>query len=689
MLSVAESVEPFSESDYSAVHPMDSSRLLMSLLSLLQSSESDLPGSGVLLSRSVLQKLLSAMHYRDPGTLRHVQRVAVLAVGIASRLGWEPHELRALEVASLLHDLGKLGIPDHILRKPGKLSPDEAEYIVVHHRTAEGLLQACRVHPTILEVITQSHGWDDRGQPSASTSTNVGARILAVADAFDSLTTRQAYRPPYSIPKSLEILHKQSGRQFDRNIVAALARFLETRGSSTETEIPQLKENSLGAEVLIDPHTRNAAVRLCQIFNYLYLLETLYEAYCIVDDQRRVVLWNRGAARLFGQTAVARLGRQWDPRHVSNAPDSDDAVARAFHSGQPYCQPLTITDAQGNFREINFQALPITAPDGSVAGVAELFCDQNSSRQHRGQFRSLQMAAARDPLTTAFNRGELERQLSQLHDAWQANSKLTYCVIFFDLDHFKAINDSYSHSVGDRALVDVVRVVQDELYSGEIIGRYGGEEFVILCPETPLGAAADRAERLRRIIQSSRIADRDDLHVTASFGVAQAEPGDGLETILKRADEALYEAKRGGRNLVCSRTTQAPKRHREDSGETRARQWHFGAEIVACVAADMLPFKLKGFVEEHSARLVLVTPQQVVLTIGSSGLLGGWGRVSDRQPVRLTLDIEEMASSQVSGTRRIRLVTSVEPIGRPTNEKVFRARAFRVVEVLRSYLIAD
>jgi diguanylate cyclase (GGDEF)-like protein len=688
MLSAVASVEPFSESEFSAVHPMDSSRMLMSLLSLVQSAESEFSERGGLISRSALRDLLSAVHYRDAGTLTHVQRVAVLAVGIASRLGWEPDELRILEIAGLLHDLGKLGIPDHILRKPGKLSPDEAEYIAVHQRTAEGLLQACRVHSTILEVITQSHGWDDRGQPSASASTNLGARILAVADAYDSLTTRQVYRPAYSHPEALKSLHKQSGRQFDRNVVAALARYLESPEAIGTGNVPP-EGHSLEIDASIDAPTRTAAVRLCQIFNYLYLLETLYEAYYVVDSQRRVVLWNSGAVRLFGHPAATRLGRHWDPRLISNAPNSDDAVARVFHTGGPYCQSLTITDTHGNFREIDRQAVPITAPNGSVAGVVELFCDRNSSKQHHGQFRKLQLAASRDPLTTAFNRGELERQLSQLHDAWQANSKLTFCVIFFDLDHFKAINDNYSHSVGDRVLVDVVRLVQDELYSGEIIGRYGGEEFVILCPETPLGAAADRADRLRRMIHSARVADRDDLHVTASFGVAQAEPEDDLETILKRADDALYEAKRGGRNQVCTRTTQPPPRQREQPRKKQGRHWHYETEIVTCVAADMLPFKLRGFVEEHSARLELVTPQQVVLTIGSAGLLGGWGRDSERQPVRLTFDIEEPASAHVSGTRRIRLATRITPIGRPGNETLFRRRAHRVVQLLRSYLIAD
>ena len=135
-------------------------------------------------------------------------------------------------------------------------------------------------------------------------------------------------------------------------------------------------------------------------------------------------------------------------------------------------------------------------------------------------------------------------------------------VIFCDLDKFKSINDNHGHLVGDRVLSTLGGCLRQEL-RGEIdwIARYGGEEFVVILPETPLAAALEIAERLRLRVEQDvtlPLADGLQLRVTASFGVAQQQDQESMESLLNRADEWLYVAKKAGRNLVLPQRAATP-----------------------------------------------------------------------------------------------------------------------------------
>lgn len=122
-----------------------------------------------------------------------------------------------------------------------------------------------------------------------------------------------------------------------------------------------------------------------------------------------------------------------------------------------------------------------------------------------------------------------------------------FSVVLFDIDHFKHINDTHGHPVGDQVLQRVAEVIEEELRAGDEVGRFGGEEFIVLAFDTESDTAAALAERLRDALD----ADESPLpHVTASFGVASHRAGDNLDALVERADKALYQAKQGGRNRV-------------------------------------------------------------------------------------------------------------------------------------------
>jgi len=152
-----------------------------------------------------------------------------------------------------------------------------------------------------------------------------------------------------------------------------------------------------------------------------------------------------------------------------------------------------------------------------------------------------------DTLTGIYNRRYLENKLEEYVKLAQRHDR-PLSLIMFDIDFFKHINDSFGHDVGDKVLKAIAKVVSENIRNTDIFSRYGGEEFIIIAPETTKEDAKILAEKLRSLIENLYL--EDGIHITCSFGVAALEKHDTKETLLKRVDDALYEAKRTGRNKV-------------------------------------------------------------------------------------------------------------------------------------------
>lgn len=152
-----------------------------------------------------------------------------------------------------------------------------------------------------------------------------------------------------------------------------------------------------------------------------------------------------------------------------------------------------------------------------------------------------------DPLTSIPNRRKFDEVLE-----YEMNRETRYknelSLIFCDLDYFKKINDQYGHKIGDDVLKAFARVVSENIRKTDVIARWGGEEFAILLPETSIMVAARTAEKLRRETEQCGFPHVG--HITASFGVTQYIEGDSEASLINRADDALYKAKKNGRNRV-------------------------------------------------------------------------------------------------------------------------------------------
>lgn len=162
----------------------------------------------------------------------------------------------------------------------------------------------------------------------------------------------------------------------------------------------------------------------------------------------------------------------------------------------------------------------------------------------------LKEISAKDHLTGIFNRRYITERLDAEIKLLRRTKNRTFSLIMYDIDHFKNINDTYGHDVGDEVLKNVTSIVRDRIRKSDIHGRWGGEEFLLILPETSLLKASYLAEELRGIIENSKIIEQQ--KITVSFGVTQSKIDDTVDSILKRVDDLLYEAKKQGRNRVCS-----------------------------------------------------------------------------------------------------------------------------------------
>jgi diguanylate cyclase (GGDEF)-like protein len=299
------------------------------------------------------------------------------------------------------------------------------------------------------------------------------------------------------------------------------------------------------------------------------LLERLGIGLVVVDDEHRIQLWNAFMVRYSGIPAADVVGRGLFeafpllPRDWLELKFRTVRMLRnhSFTSWRqrpylfefPHNRPIT-GSINSMRQDCTFQPLVhagrvytcISIQDATDAAIVQQQLDEASDLN-----RTLQQAATTDALTSVMNRGQIERRLAgEFHRACRYG--VAFSVLMFDIDHFKRVNDTYGHLGGDEVLRCIARVVQEQIRTEDLLGRYGGEEFLVVLPHTDVRSAATLAERLRVCVETLAVAHGDQtISVTMSLGTAQYLPEmkDYLE-LIHAADIALYQSKHRGRNCV-------------------------------------------------------------------------------------------------------------------------------------------
>jgi diguanylate cyclase (GGDEF)-like protein len=257
--------------------------------------------------------------------------------------------------------------------------------------------------------------------------------------------------------------------------------------------------------------------------------------------------------------AMLRVGASWQTMIVigdATAEQRETTAARALDDPRTsdevadgyVCFPMVVADVPIGVLGVSSEPALTPHQRSMIATAAALLA---VSLKNAELFREVRETSVRDSLTGCFTRAHAMDMLdAELRRARRSETPVS--LVMFDLDRFKSINDSYGHLCGDAVLTSVGVRMKAVLRGGDIKCRYGGEEFLIMLPDTPLAGAQRVAETLRRDLEEHPVRWRDEtVTVTASFGVSEVQPGelDALTTVA-RADEALYLAKQSGRNCV-------------------------------------------------------------------------------------------------------------------------------------------
>jgi diguanylate cyclase (GGDEF)-like protein len=546
---------------------------------------------------ATIEALALAIDAKDEIGQRHVRRAQIYAAALGKALGMSDTEIQGVKTASLLHDIGKLAVPDHILSKPGPLTQEEFQKIRVHPQIGAEIIGGVPFpYPVAPLILCHHERWDGKGYPAglAGDEIPLGARILAVVDYFDALISDRPYERAMSVEGALDLLKQESGKALDPRIVRTFVNLYPSISAETETggQIAARDRRTATASIRPPRGLTTESANQSTVFDDIALAHReIYALYEIaqamgsslgVADTMALIssklsnlvpfstcaLFLRvddgGTLRCRYATGVEAENIQqftiregqgltgWVARHrrplVNGRPRADfDAAGRAE-------TPTTLESALVcplTYNDRLIGALSAYHTDASVytedhQRLLERISEQAAAVLHHSiVFEQTHHASLTDTLTGLPNSRFMFMHLTrELTRADLLKSEVAFLVM--DLDSFKDINDTYGHHVGDRALREVGNALRASIRPSDICVRYAGDEFIIVLS----GCDAEEAERkrlsLQRAVDKLRFEARpgEILPLALSAGAAvYPHDGDTYEALLATADGRMYRNK--------------------------------------------------------------------------------------------------------------------------------------------------
>lgn len=663
----------------------------------------------------VASGVFTSLRVRHKPTADHSLRVALLCSGWALSTQMREEDRHTLEVAALLHDVGKIAVPDAVLRKPSSLTPEQSQLMSESRKHGLQVL-SCFAPQAVLDSVAAVGSWYDgsRGLVRAQGSNlPVSSRMITIVDAFDSMTSDTVYRKGMSRERVIAELFAFAGTQFDPELVAHFAKWnAEGRASLTrrfaDSWLAALSEAA--ADQLWQlrlPQVDYASLMTRKDLFYQELLHGIHDAVMFLDGHGQVLEWSRGATQMTGIVASAVEQRHWIPRLVglrdaTGRTISDDAcpITAAVLNGRHMKERMMINGRGGIRINVDILVLPVRAQGQNAVGATVIFRDATSQAHLEERVMHLHEKATRDPLTNVANRAEFDRFHAESVTRHLAQG-IPCSLIICDIDRFKQINDKFGHQAGDQAIVSLASILMGSCRNGDLVARYGGEEFVIVCEECGISEATELAEKTRLQLSQTPLKELGGQSITASFGVTEVQPGDTAESMLRRADRGLLQAKQNGRNCVIQLgtglTNPAPTPSRSSwwsnwispSLKNGPTQFVLSTNVPINFAID----KLGGFISDHDAVVVSAEARRICLEI-SSAATQSQRRQSDRAtPFRVSLEFDERTVAQQNSHEDTSLVTIVTVELTPLRTRDRRAntsdQARHIINSLRSYLMAQ
>jgi diguanylate cyclase (GGDEF)-like protein/putative nucleotidyltransferase with HDIG domain len=573
------------------------------------------------LNMRTIEALALAIEAKDHTTHTHLQRVRTYAVAVAAELNLPADEIEALRAAALLHDIGKLAVPEQIINKPGKLTAEEFEKMKVHPLVGAEILERVAFPYPVAPIVRSHHErWDGTGYPEGLSGEQIpmGARILAAVDCLDALASHRQYRPALPLIEAMAKVKEMAGKWFDPQVVEILqSRYVELERMA-QMSVAQMEEDTVATHRLsktvrvergLAPATgferteptlglidssdfltsiasaRQEAQTMFELSQDLGVSLSLSETLSVLSMRLRrmipydsiAVFVNRNGW-LLPELVSGENFRMLSSLKIKVGEGLCGWVAancKPIVNGNPQVEAGYVVDPGKHTTLQSALVVPLEGLNGVVGVLAMYQSNRDSftadhlrillavaskvalSVENALKYQQAETSATTDYLTGLPNARSLFMHLAK-EVARCRRMKTALAVLVCDIDGFKQINDSFGHLEGDRLLREFTAQLKNVCRGYDYVARMGGDEFVITAPGLTAEAATEKAERLNQAaIAAGRQVCGRDL-ITLSVGTAFCpEDGFDVERLLAEADRRMYSMKRIHHAAAASRDTKA------------------------------------------------------------------------------------------------------------------------------------
>jgi diguanylate cyclase (GGDEF)-like protein/putative nucleotidyltransferase with HDIG domain len=544
-----------------------------------------------------IEALALAIEAKDHTTHDHLQRVRVYAIEVAKDLHVSPEEMEALQAAALLHDIGKLAVPEHIISKPGRLTPEEFEKMKIHPVVGAEILERVRFPYPVVPIVRAHHEkYDGSGYPFGLKGDEIpiGARILSAVDFLDAMASDRQYRRAIALDEVMDRLRGESGRAFDPRVVDVLQRryrdlekLVEKRSEavpwsklSTDVKVERglapaagfvetgIKENQETTFLASIAAARQEAQTLFELSQDLGASLSLDETLSVFSVKLKrlvpydsITIYVRRGDVLFPEHASGDNFRLFASLKIPIGQGLSGWVAqnrKPIINGNPSVEPGYLNDPTKFSTLRSALALPLEGLSG-VVGVLALYKSEPDAFtsdhlrillavtskmalaiENALKYQQAENSATTDFLTELPNARSLFLELDkELARCKREESSLT--VMVCDMDGFKQINDRFGHLEGNRVLRLFAQALRQSCREYDYVARMGGDEFVVIAPGMTADAAVKKADQMRELARQvgQEICQEDILSLSVGRSM-YAEDGLDAEELLAEADRRMY-----------------------------------------------------------------------------------------------------------------------------------------------------
>ncbi len=546
-----------------------------------------------------IEALALAIEAKDHTTHEHLQRVRVYAIEVAKELGVTGPELEALHAAALLHDIGKLAVPEHIISKPGRLTPEEFEKMKIHTLVGAEILERVRFPYPVVPIVRAHHEkWDGSGYPMGLKGAEIpiGARILSAVDYLDALASDRQYRRALPLRDVMQKLSAESGKSFDPKVVDVLQKryqYLERLAVakagqdpngplSTSIKIERGLEPAAGFENATAQDyagrentflssiaaARQEAQSLFELSQDLGASLSLTETLSVFSVKLKpmvpydaIAIYIKREAELIPEYVNGDNYRLFSSLRIPIGQGLSGWVAhnrKPIINGNPSVEPGYLNDPSKFSTLRSALAVPLEGISG-VIGVLALYRGERdaftsdhlrillavSGKMALSIENALKYQQAEDSATTDYLTGlpnarslflQLDRELARCK-----RDNLALTVMVSDMDGFKQINDRFGHLEGNRVLRLFAQALKDSCREYDYVARMGGDEFVVIAPGLEADAAGKKAEQMRALARQAGndVCGEDILSLSVGRAL-YPEDGKDAEQLLAEADRRMY-----------------------------------------------------------------------------------------------------------------------------------------------------